>query len=75
MLAVRVRHVAGPSRAVLGFMALLAILVLFSRRSRSRPRTSSVAHPPGFVVAVAGSLFCKLVRVLSRIQMPKYPGT
>jgi uncharacterized membrane protein (DUF2068 family) len=60
--------------AVLGFMALLAILVLFA--VGSLVKASSVV---GLVIALAvvvagGYLFFKLVRVLSRIQMPKYPG-
>jgi uncharacterized membrane protein (DUF2068 family) len=59
--------------AVLGFMALLAILILFA--VGSLVKASSVlgfAIAAGIVVA-GGYLFFKLVRVLSRIQMPKYP--
>jgi hypothetical protein len=60
--------------AVLGFMALLAILVVLA--AVALIKVSSVV---GVVVALAivglgGFLFWKLVRVLSRIQMPKYPG-
>ena len=60
--------------AVLGFMALLAILIVFA--VTALVKASSVL---GLVVALAivgigGYLFFKLVRVLSRIQMPKYPG-
>ena len=60
--------------AVLGFMALLAILVLFA--VGALVKASSVL---GLVIALAivgagGFLFFKLVRVLSRLQMPKYPG-
>jgi uncharacterized membrane protein (DUF2068 family) len=60
--------------AVLGFMALLAILILFA--VGSLVKASSLV---GFVVALVivaagGYLFFKLVRVLSRIQMPKYPS-
>jgi uncharacterized membrane protein (DUF2068 family) len=60
--------------AVLGFMALLAILVVFA--VGALVKASSVV---GLVIALAivgigGFLFFKLVRVLSRIQMPKYPG-
>jgi uncharacterized membrane protein (DUF2068 family) len=60
--------------AVLGFMALLAILVVFAVGALIK--ASSVI---GLVIALAivgvgGYLFFKLVRVLSRIQMPKYPG-
>lgn len=61
--------------AVLGFMALLGIAVV--NFSLALVRVSSVL---GLVIALAGIalpgfLFFKLVRVLSRIQMPKYPGT
>jgi len=60
--------------AVLGFQAILAIVILLF--ALLLVRASSVV---GVVVAVAivgggGYLFFKLVRVLSRIQMPKYPG-
>jgi uncharacterized membrane protein (DUF2068 family) len=60
--------------AVLGFMALLAILILFAVGALIK--ASSIV---GLVIALAivglgGYLFFKLVRVLSRIQMPKYPG-
>jgi hypothetical protein len=60
--------------AVLGFMALLAILMVFA--AGSLIKASSVL---GAVIALAilvggGYLFFKLVRVLSRIQMPKYPS-
>jgi hypothetical protein len=60
--------------AVLGLMALLAVLLLFF--SFALVTASSLA---GLAIAlagvgIAGVLFYKLVRVLSRIQMPKYPG-
>jgi hypothetical protein len=60
--------------AVLGFQAILAIVILIF--SLLLIRASSLV---GLVVALAvvgggGFLFYKLVRVLSRIQMPKYPG-
>ena len=60
--------------AVLGFMALLAIVVtLFSLF------LIEASNVLGVVVALAiivggGYLFFKLVRVLSRIQMPRPPG-
>jgi hypothetical protein len=60
--------------AVLGFMALLAIVAtLFALL------LIEASNVLGLIVAlvmIAGSgyLFFKLVRVLSRIQMPKYPG-
>lgn len=61
--------------AVLGFMALLAILVVLA--AVALIKVSSIL---GLVIALAivgfgGFLFWKLVRVLSRIQMPKYPGS
>jgi hypothetical protein len=61
--------------AVLGFMALLAILVVLA--AVALIKVSSVV---GLLIALAivglgGFLFFKLVRVLSRIQMPKYPGS
>jgi hypothetical protein len=60
--------------AVLGFMALLAIVAtLFSLY------LIEASNLLGLVVALAviigaGYLFFKLVRVLSRIQLPRYPG-
>jgi hypothetical protein len=60
--------------AVLAFMALLAIVaVLFSLF------LIEASNVLGLVIALvvvggAGYLFFKLVRVLSRIQMPRYPG-
>ncbi len=61
--------------AVLGFQAILAIVILLF--ALLLLRASSVV---GVVVALAivgggGYLFFKLVRVLSRIQMPRYPGS
>ena len=60
--------------ALLGFMALLAIIVLSF--ALALVKVSSLL---GAVVALSGAglggwLFWKLVRVLSRIQMPKYPA-
>lgn len=60
--------------AVLGFQAILAIVVLIF--SLLLIRASNVL---GVVVAIVivgggGFLFFKLVRILSRIQMPRYPG-
>jgi hypothetical protein len=60
--------------AVLGFQALLAIVILTFALVLVR----GVAVLPSVIllaVALAGGyLFFKLIRVLSRIQMPKYPG-
>lgn len=60
--------------AVLGFMALLAIAV-----TNFSLALLKVSSPLGLLIAVVGVvapgyLFFKLVRVLSRIQMPRYPG-
>ncbi len=60
--------------AVLGFQAILAIVILIF--SLLLIRASNLL---GFAVALAvigggGFLFYRLVRVLSRIQMPKHPG-
>jgi len=60
--------------ALLGFMALLGITVVTFALALIK-----VSSALGFVIALAGVgiggyLFWKLVRVLSRIQMPKYPG-
>lgn len=60
--------------AVLGFMALLAIVAtLFALLLIE---ASNILGLVVGLVAVGGSgyLFFKLVRVLSRIQMPRYPG-
>lgn len=61
--------------AVLGFMALLAIAV-----TNFALALLKVSNALGLVIALAGIvipgfLFFKLVRVLSRIQMPKFPGS
>jgi uncharacterized membrane protein (DUF2068 family) len=61
--------------AVLGFMALLAILVLFAVGSLIKASTILGAVISIAIVGLGGYLFFKLVRVLSRLQMPKYPGS
>lgn len=60
--------------AVLGFQAILAFVVLFF--SLALIRASNLAGVAIAVVVVCGGgfLFYKLVRVLSRIQMPRRPG-
>jgi hypothetical protein len=60
--------------AVLGFMALLGITVTYF--SLALVKASSLL---GFAISIVGVgaggfLFYKLVRVLSRIQMPRYTG-
>jgi hypothetical protein len=60
--------------AVLGFMGLLAIIVtIFALLLIEASNLLGFVIPP-LVIAGGGYLFLKLVRVLSRIQMPKYPG-
>ena len=60
--------------AVLGFMGLLAIIVtLFALLLVEASNALGFIVPP-IIIAICGFLFIKLVRVLSRIQMPKYPG-
>jgi hypothetical protein len=61
--------------AVLGFMALLAIVAtLFSLYLVEASNVLGFIVAPAVVVA-AGYLFFKLVRVMSRIQMPQRPGS
>jgi hypothetical protein len=60
--------------AVLGFMALMAIFSLYF--ALALIKVSSIL---GLAISLTGLglcgwLFYKLVRVLSRIQMPRYPG-
>jgi tetrahydromethanopterin S-methyltransferase subunit C len=60
---------------VLGFMALLAIIAtLFSLYLLEASNALGYIVAP-VIVLVAGYLFFKLVRVLSRIQMPQRPGS
>src|SRR5207302_10362437 len=60
--------------AVLGFMALLAIIAtLFALLMTEASNVLGILVPP-VIIAGSGFLFWKLVRVLSRIQMPRYPG-
>jgi uncharacterized membrane protein (DUF2068 family) len=61
--------------AVLGFMALLAILVVFATGALIKASSVTGLAIALVIVALGGYLFFKLVRVLSRIQMPKYPGS
>ncbi len=60
--------------AVLGFMGLLAIIVTLFALLMIEASNLLGLIVPAVIIAVAGFLFIKLVRVLSRIQMPKYPG-
>lgn len=61
-------------QAVLGFMVLLAIVViLFSLLMIEASNLLGLLVPPIFIVG-GGYLFWKLVRVLSRLQMPQRAG-
>ena len=60
--------------AVLGFMALLAILLVFALGALIKASSVLGVALALVIVGGAGYLFFKLIRVLSRIQMPKYPG-
>jgi hypothetical protein len=61
--------------AILGFMALLAIAVTnFALALLKVSNVLGLAIAVGGIV-IPGFLFFKLIRVLSRIQMPKFPGS
>jgi hypothetical protein len=60
--------------AVLGFQALLAIVILTFALVLVRANNVLGVAISLAVVVAGGFLFFRLVRVLSRIQMPKYPG-
>ena len=60
--------------AVLGFQAILAFVILFFSLLGLRAANLLAVVTAVIVVGGGGWLFYKLVRVLSRIQMPKYPG-
>jgi hypothetical protein len=61
--------------AVLGWMALLAIIgTLFSLYLVEASNLLGFIVAP-LIVIIAGYLFFKLVRVLSRLQMPQRPGS
>jgi hypothetical protein len=60
-------------QAVLGFMVLLAlVIVYFSLLMVEASNLLGIVIPPIFIVG-GGFLFWKLVRVLSRLQMPTRP--
>jgi hypothetical protein len=60
--------------AVLGFMALLAIIVTVFALLLIEASNLLGVVVALLVIVIAGYLFFKLVRVLSRIQMPQRPG-
>jgi hypothetical protein len=59
--------------AVLGFQALLAMIVLVFALFLLRASNLLGFVIPVVVIAAAGFLFFKLVRALARIQMPERP--
>jgi hypothetical protein len=60
--------------AVLGFQALLGLVILLFALLLVRASNLLAIVVSVGVVGGGGFLFYKLVRVLSRIQMPPYPG-
>jgi len=60
--------------AVLGFQTILAVVVLVFSLLLIRASNVLGLLVGLVVVGGGGTLFYKLVRVLSRLQMPKYPG-
>jgi hypothetical protein len=58
--------------AVLGFEALLAIIVLLFTLLLTRASNLLGFLIPVIVISGGGFLFYKLIRTLSRLQMPKY---
>jgi hypothetical protein len=60
--------------AVLGFQAILGIVILLFSLLLIRASNLLGLAVAVIVVGGGGYLFYKLVRVLSRIQMPQYPG-
>ncbi len=60
--------------AVLAFMALLAIIVTLCTLLLIEASNALGFIVTPIIIAGCGYLFYKLVRVLSRIQMPQYPG-
>ena len=59
--------------AVLGFQAILAFVILFFSLLGLRAANALAVVASVLVVGGGGWLFYKLVRVLSRLQMPKHP--
>jgi hypothetical protein len=60
--------------AVLGFQAVLAIVILIFALLLIRASNLLGFLIPIVIIVGGGTLFFKLVRVLSRLQMPTYPG-
>ena len=59
---------------MLGFQAILAFVILFFSLLGLRAANVLAVVTSVIVVGGGGWLFYKLVKILSRIQMPKYPG-
>ncbi len=57
--------------AVLGFEALLGITAVYAALSLLVASTVAGAVRSVLVLAAAGVLFCKLIRAMARIQMPR----
>ena len=60
--------------AVLGFQAILVFVILFFSLLLMRASNLLAVAAAGVVVGGGGYLFYKLVRVLSRLQMPAPPA-
>ena len=60
--------------AVLGFQAILVFVILFFSLLLMRAANVLALVASLLIVAGSGYLFFKLVRVLSRLQMPKPPS-
>ena len=60
--------------AVLGFMVILLVTILTATLALIRASNLLGFLEPIVVLAVTGFLFLRLVRVLSRLQMPRPPG-
>ena len=59
--------------AVLGFQAILAFVILFFSLALISASSAPVALIEVAVICGGGFLFYKLVRVLSRVQLPRRP--
>jgi hypothetical protein len=60
--------------AVLGFQALLALVIVFFVLVLITANDILRAVAAVVIIGLGGTLFFKLVRVLSRLQMPQRPG-
>ena len=60
--------------AVLGFQALLTLIVLFFFLFLLRASSLGAAGIAVAIIAIAGALFWKLIRVMGRLQAPHRAG-